>query len=357
MSAIAEIFRRHGPDYRARFDSGLPQRHRRAMLDLETCRTAALGGLAYFCPECASTHFSYRSCKNRHCPTCQGDDASDWLERQQALLLPGPHSLVTFTVPQQLRMLVRSNQKLLLNILFRTSFAALQLLARDPKFLGGQIGAIGVLHTWTRDLLYHPHVHFLVPAGALVDGEWKSPRRRGFLVPVQALSVLFRAKFRDALQKTDLFPSVPAETWTKPWVVHAKSVGTGEKALAYLARYVFRVAISDDRIVSDKNGLVTFRYKDSKTGQQKLCRLPAEEFLRRFLQHVLPRGFVKVRYYGLFAPSSRVLLDSARRLLRRRYPTPRPVAPVLTRDRRPPDVCPTCRGPMILIAVLRRSPP
>jgi hypothetical protein len=357
VSAIAEIFRRYGPGYRARFDSGLPQRHRRAMLDLETCRTAARGGHAYFCPECATTHFSYRSCKNRHCPTCQGDDASDWLERQQALLLPGPHSLVTFTVPQELRMLVRSNQKLLLNILFRTSFAALQLLARDPKFLGGQIGAIGVLHTWTRDLVYHPHVHFLVPAGALDDGQWKSPRRRGFLVPVRALSILFRAKFRDEVEKTALFTTVPPDTWTRSWVVHAKSVGTGEKALSYLARYVFRVALSDDRIVSDKDGLVTFRYKDSRTGQLKLCALAAEEFLRRFLQHVLPPGFVKVRYYGLFAPRNRVLLDSARTLLLRRYPTPRSLAPAGPRARRPPDVCPTCNGPMTLIAVLRRSPP
>lgn len=357
MSAIAEIFRRHGPDYRARFESGLPERHRRAMLDLETCRTPARGGLAYFCPDCASAQFSYRSCRNRHCPTCQGDDASDWLERQQAQLLPGPHSLVTFTVPEELRMLVRANQKLLLNILFRTSFAALQLLARDPKFLGGQIGAIGVLHTWTRDLLYHPHVHFLVPSGALDDGRWKTPRYRGYLVPVRALSVLFRAKFRDAVEKTDLFQSIPARTWTRSWVVHSKSVGTGEKALAYLARYVFKVALGDDRIVSDKDGLVTFRYEDSRTRKQKLCSLAAEEFLRRFLQHVLPAGFVKVRYYGLFAPRSRALLDSARVLLLRRYPAPPSVATVVPRDRRPPDVCPTCLRPMTLIDVLRRSPP
>lgn len=357
MSAIAEIFRRHAPDYRSRFAPRIPRSHLRALRDIETCRTAVRGGRAYFCPDCATTHFSYRSCKNRHCPTCQSDDASDWLWRQQALLLPGPHFLVTFTVPQELRMLVRSNQKLLLSILFRAAFAALQLLARDPRFLGGEIGAVGVLHTWTRDLIYHPHVHFLVPAGALVDGDWKNPRHRGFLVPVRALSVLFRAKFRDALQKTDLFPSVPARTWTRPWVVHSKPVGTGEKALAYLARYVFRVAITDNSIVSDHDGVVTFRYKDSETRQLRLCSLPAEEFLRRFLQHVLPPGFVKVRYYGFFAPRNRALLDSARSLLQRRYPAPRSIAPIVPRDRRPPHICPTCLRPMTVIAILRRTPP
>jgi hypothetical protein len=357
VSAIAEIFRRHAPDYRSRFAPRIPRCHLRALRDIETCRTAARGGRAYFCPDCATTHFSYRSCKNRHCPTCQSDEASDWLRHQQVLLLPGPHFLVTFTLPQELRMLVRSNQKRLLSILFRTSFAALQLLARDPRFLGGQIGAVGVLHTWTRDLVYHPHVHFLVPAGALVDGDWKTPRHRGFLVPVRALSVLFRAKFRDALQMTDLFPSVPAQTWTRPWVVHSKPVGTGEKALAYLARYVFRVAITDNSIVSDHDGVVTFRYKDSETRQQRLCSLPAEEFIRRFLQHVLPPGFVKVRYYGLFAPRNRALLDSARRLLHLRYPAPPSISPIVSPDRRPPHICPTCLRPMTLIAILRRTPP
>ncbi len=357
MTAIAEVFRRHGPDYRSRFASRMPKGHLHAMRDIETCRTAARGGRAFFCPHCTSTHFSYRSCKNRHCPVCQADDASDWLVRQQALLLPVPHILVTFTVPQELRTLVRSNQKTLLNILFRASSAALQLLAADSRFLGGVIGAVGVLHTWTRDLLYHPHVHYLVPAGALAGPVWKSPRSQGFLVPVRALSVLFRAKFRDAVQKTALSASVAATVWKKAWVVHSKPVGNGEKALLYLARYVFRVAIGNDRIVSDRDGLVTFRYTDSRTNEQKLSTLAADEFLRRFLQHVLPRGFIKVRYYGLFAPRNRALLQTARTLLGR--PPGPPSRPPKTHrpDRRPPDVCPTCRRPMTLVGLLRRAPP
>lgn len=357
IAEIAEIFRRHGPDYRARFGSRMPQRHLRAMNDIENCRTAAHGGRAFFCPNCTETHFCYRSCKNRHCPTCQGDDASDWLERQQALLLPVPHFLVTFTVPEELRALIRSNQKELLNVLFRSSSGALQRLARDPRFLGGEIGAVGVLHTWTRDLLYHPHVHYLVPAGALGNGTWKNPRNAGFLVPVRALSIIFRARFRDALKKTSLFASVPANVWTKPWVVHSKPVGNGEHALTYLARYVFRVAISDDRIVSDNDGLITFRYKDAKTHEQRLCTLPAQEFLRRFLQHVLPRGFIKVRYYGLFAPSKRKLLQTARAILGRRSAVAANAARSDGPGRRAPDVCPSCHGPMILVAIFRRRPP
>lgn len=357
MTTIADIFCNHGPDYRLRFGSRMPRCHLRAMHDIETCRTAARGGRAFFCPRCVEKHFSYRSCRNRHCPTCQTDDASDWLARQQALLLPVPYFLVTFTIPEELRKLFRSHQRILLNILFRASSAALQLLARDPRFLGGEIGAIGILHTWTRDLLYHPHVHYLVPAGALASDGWNAPRHSGFLVPVRALSVLFRAKLRDALEKTDLFSSVPAEIWTKPWVVNCKSVGNGKHALTYLARYVFRVAISNARIVSDKDGLITFWYKDSKTGKRRLSTLPAEEFIRRFLQHVLPRGFVKVRYYGLFAPRNRSRLEKARALLGCRPLPALPAASVARPNRRQPDVCPICQGPMLLIGTVRRRPP
>ena len=212
--------------------------------------------------------------------------------------------------------MVRSHQKRLYNLLFRASAAALQRLADDPRFVGGRIGLVGVLHTWTRDLNYHPHVHYLVPAGGLSeDGQAWLSVRKSFLVPVQPLSVLFRAKFRDALKKTDLFDQVPNETWTQDWVVHCQPVGNGMAALKYLAPYIFRVAISNNRILRLEAGNVTFRYTSSDTGRTRRCTVPAEEFIRRFLQHVLPKGFIKVRYYGLFSPGNRHRLRLARERL------------------------------------------
>lgn len=357
MTDLAEIFRVHGPAYREKFGARMPESHWRAMEAIESCRTEARGGQVYFCSTCSAHRFSYHSCKNRHCPKCQNDQATEWLEAQQALLLPAASFLVTFTVPEELRTLVRSHQRSLLNILFRASAEALQQLARDPRFVGGQIGLVGVLHTWTRALLYHPHVHYLVPAGALSGESWIPSRRPDFLVPVRALSVLFRAKFRDAVKKLDevegmaLFSSVPRQTWKKPWVVHCQAVGSGEHALEYLARYVFRVALTNSRILSLENGVVTFRYKDAETKEHKTCRLPAEEFIRRFLQHVLPSRFVKVRYYGLFAPSNRKQLAQARDLAGAHPFAPRPtrVTKPLDPERRPPDVCPTCRTRMSLL--------
>lgn len=332
----------------------MPGSHHGAMVAIESCRTESRGGQTYYCPKCSTYRYSYHSCKNRHCPKCQSDQASEWLEAQQALLLPVASFLVTFTVPEELRKLVRSNQRSLLSILFRASAEALQQLALDPRFVGGQIGLIGVLHTWTRALVYHPHVHYVVPAGGMLGDVWIPSRRADFLVPVRALSLVFRAKFRDAVKKLDevqgttLFSSVPAKTWKRPWVVHCESVGTGEHAIEYLARYVFRVALSNSQILSLENGMVTFRYKDSETKKQKTCRLSAEEFIRRFLQHVLPAGFVKVRYYGLFASSNRKRLARARQLAgaqpgARIPPSVRkPAAP----DRTPADVCPKCQSRM-----------
>ena len=214
--------------------------------------------------------------------------------------------MVTFTLPSALHEVVRRYQKVVFNILFRASAAALQNLAWDPRYVGGQIGMIGALHTWGRQLNYHPHVHYLVPAGGLsADGkEWLSARYN-FLVPVKALSILFRAKFRDALKVAGLFDQVPTQVWQQDWVTHCKPVGKGEGALKYLAPYIFRIAISNRRILKVADGKITFRYRESDTGKWRTCALAAEEFLRRFLQHVLPKGFVKVRYYGLFSPSLR----------------------------------------------------
>ncbi len=351
MLEVADIFRLHGPDYRARFGNQMLPSHRRAMQDIEQCRTATLGGQLYYCAQCDEQRYSYHSCKNRHCPKCQNDQANEWLQKQQSLLLPVTHFLVTFTLPAELRALARSNQKTIYNLLFRASSQALLQLAQDPRFVGGRLGMVGVLHTWTRQLLYHPHVHYLVTGGGLTAaGRWRSARPN-FLVPVKALSPIFRAKFRDQLKKTQLFAQVEPRVWRKDWVVHCEPVGSGAQAFQYLAPYIFRVAISNNRIRKLENGNVTFSYKESATDQLKSCKVTAEEFIRRFLQHVLPPRFIKVRYFGLLSPSNRHLLHRARQLLpattsklnREDVKTTEPVAALR---------CPHCGGPLTLLSPL-----
>ena len=227
MVEIADIFRQYGPAYRAKYGERMPPSHLKAMAAIEACRTETLGGHVYCCPECDETLYSYHSCRNRHCPKCQNDAAQEWLERQQDFLLPVPYFMVTFTLPAPLKALARSHQKLIYNLLFRTSAAALQQLTQDPRFVGGKIGMVGILQTWTRDLRYHPHLHYLVPGGGLSsDGETWLPSGQNFFVHTQPLSLLFRAKFRDALKQTDLFAQVPSETWTHSWVVDCRPVGT-----------------------------------------------------------------------------------------------------------------------------------
>jgi hypothetical protein len=286
------------------------------MRDIESCRTEELGGHVFGCPHCERKQYSYHSCKNRHCPKCQGEEAQGWLDRQQELRLPAPYFLLTFTLPEGLRGIARRNQNAIYNLLFRASAAATQQLAGDPRFVGGRIGMIGVLHTWTRDLSYHPHVHYLVPGGGLTEeGESWLPSRKSFFLPVKPLSILFRAKFRDALQGMDLFKEVPSEVWIQDWVVHCQPVGSGVAALKYLAPYIFRVALSNRRLHKFTDDQVTFSYKDPSSGDTRFRTLSVEEFIRRFLQHVLPKGFVKVRYYGFFSSGKRCLLNMIRRLL------------------------------------------
>ncbi|MBI4685489.1 MAG: transposase zinc-binding domain-containing protein [Nitrospirae bacterium] len=196
MVELAEIFRIHGTQYRAKFGSSMLLRHLKVMRDIEECRTEAFGGHVCFCEKCGEKHYSYHSCKNRHCPKCQNDTAQKWLQKQQDLLLPVTHFMNTFTLPDSLRQLARSNQRMIYNILFKASAAALQKMALDPKYVGGEIGMMGILHTWTRDIAYHPHIHYIIPAGGLsADGtQWLSARGN-FLMPVKALSIIFRAKF------------------------------------------------------------------------------------------------------------------------------------------------------------------
>jgi len=351
MLEVAEIFRLHGPEYRAKFSARMLPSHRRAMQDIEQCRTPSLGGHLYFCPKCDQQRYSYHSCKNRHCPKCQNKQANQWLEEQQKLLLPVNHFLVTFTLPEELRTVTRSNQKPIYNLLFRAASAALMKLTQDPRFVGARLGMVGVLHTWTRQLRYHPHVHFIVTGGGLsADGRWLSARP-DFLVPVKPLSVIFRAKFRDELKKTELFAQVEARVWRKYWVVHSEPVGSGQPAFKYLAPYIFRVAISNSRLRKLENGNVTFSYKESTTDQLKSCKLTAEEFIRRFLQHVLPPRFIKVRYYGLLSPKYRHLLLKARQLLsattsQLKRAVLKPIQPLALLT------CPQCRRPLTLLGTL-----
>ncbi len=321
------------------------------MRAIEACRTEALGGHLYTCSACATTRYSYHSCKNRHCPKCQNDQANDWLKEQSELLLPTHHFLVTFTLPAELRALARSNQKTIYNLLFRASSQALLQLAQDARFVGARLGMVGVLHTWTRQLLYHPHVHYLVTGGGLTaDGRWRSSRP-DFLVPVKALSPIFRAKFRDQLKKTQLFAQVEPRVWRKDWVVHCEPVGSGAQAFQYLAPYIFRVAISNNRLRKLENGYLTFSYKESATVQLWHSTVSAQEFIRRFLQHVLPNRFIKVRYYGLLSPAHRQLLPKARPLLSTTTSKPKRQA-VKTTEPLALLSCPHCGGPLTLLSPL-----
>jgi ribosomal protein L37AE/L43A len=360
MVEVAEIFQLHGPEYLAKYGSRMPRAQLRAMRDIQQCRTPVLGGQGYVCTKCEQKRYSYHSCKNRHCPKCGNDQAEKWLEQQKELLLPVVHFLVTFTLPEELRRVARSNQKTVYGILFRASSEALQKLAWDERFVGGRAGMVGVLHTWTRALIYHPHVHYIVTGGGLSEkGEWKRSRE-DFLVPVRALSVIFRAKFRDLLKKTELFDQVDPRVWGKEWVVHSEPVGSGEAAFKYLAPYVFRVAISNSRIVKLEDGRVTFKYKDSASDEIRFCTVSAEEFMRRFLQHVLPERFVKVRYYGLLSAGNRHLLKRVRAALGARARVSVARSEESISNQREPLRCPSCGNEMKLIATLGargREPP
>lgn len=358
MTTLGELFRRDGPAYRARLGSSLSDSQHQAMQAIAQCRTEALGGHVYTCPECQTTRYSYHSCRNRHCPTCQQEASATWLVSQQALLLPVPYFLVTVTLPAELRAIARQHPEALYPLLFHASSTALQQLARDRRFLGGQIGMLGVLQTWTRDLRFHPHIHFLVPALALsAEGKRWLVGKRDFLVHVKPLGQLFRARFRAGLAKTPWAHEVNPRAWKQSRVVDCRPVGSGATALQYLAPYIFRIARCNNRIERVANDEVTFRYTDGKTGQKKRTTLPVEAFISRFLAHVLPKGFVKVRYYGLLCPGKRRLLAEARSILRLRQAVVEPpvqaVAP--QPQRAAPDVrcCPSCGQEMQLAQTLQ----
>jgi hypothetical protein len=268
---------------------------------------------------------------------------------------------VTFTLPDALRALARAQPTLVYGVLMRAAAAALLKLTADPRYLGARPGVLAVLHTWTRALLYHPHVHMLVTAGGLrgADQTWVPPRHAAFLVPGWALSRLFRGKVRAGLRKASLLEPVPAAVWRQEWVVHIQPAGTGAKVLEYLARYVFRIALVNSRLERFEEGQVTFRYRDHRTRLLRRCTLDAVTFLDRFLQHVLPPGFTKVRHYGLFSPSRRALLTHAREQLLAAAVPPAvdlvPAAPVPPPASAPPARCPVCG--IGLLHVVETLPP
>ena len=348
MGALADIIRRHGPAYAQQFRERMPPPHRRVLLDLARCRTHAAGGQLWHCPKCGQTHTACHSCGNRHCPTCGGDDARLWLQRQMALQLPVPYFLCTCTVPEELRQPIASNPRKLLSLLFRSSSSALVDLCLNPKWFGAIPGITAMLHTWTRAMVYHPHIHYLVTGGGFDStGVWRWPKD-GFLVPAPTLSSLFRARFKAGMQRLapEAFAAIPAKAWNIDWVVHIKAVGNGEKALQYLSCRDYRVALTDSAILHHDEATVTFRYRQADTGKSHKMTLPAFQFLHRFLQHVLPKGFVKVRYFGLHHPAHRQNLALARAALywqlRQPLPPPPPPAPA-----KPPLLCASCKTPLV----------
>ena len=317
MIEIAEVFRRFAGDYLSTHGASLLPSHQRAITDILACRTAALGGHLWRCDRCSAEVFAYHSCKNRSCPKCHTNQTEHWLRARQAEMLPTSYFHVTVTVPEELREVLRAHQRDGYALLMQTAADAIIELARDPRHVGGMVGVLAVLHTWTQQLVYHPHVHCLVTGGGVsADGHHWHPAHKAFLVPVKALAKLVRGKLRAAFAKRRPDLTLPGAVWSKPWVVHCTAWGEGQQAvLDYLARYVFRVAITNTRIVGLDDHSVTIRYKQRKSNRWRACRIPGHEFMRRFLQHVLPRGLHKVRYFGLWHPTRREHAARARLLL------------------------------------------
>lgn len=346
--SLAEVLQRFAPAYQQRYPKALLPSHQRAIRDILACRTPALGGHRWHCPECDQDVYVYHGCRNRACPACHAAQTQPWLVDRQAELLPCPYFHLTATVPEGLRDLFRSHQKIFYDLLMSLTSQCVLEVAANPKHLGAMPGILAVLHTWTGTLTYHPHVHCLVTAGGVSpDGDWIACRP-GFFLPVRVLSRHLRNLFQQTLRKRhrQLFDQVPAQVWRQQWVLNCLPWGQAQQGvLDYLARYVFRIAITQRRILDMDAQTVTFQYKDRKANRQRTCRLEGTEFVRRYLQHVLPKGFHKVRYYGLWHPRRRALAQQVRLLLARQ----RPAQPSALQPANPPKplapfqpVCPKC---------------
>ena len=376
---VAEIFRQHGPQYRQAHAEALSRGQRRVMGAIECCRTAALGGHVERCDACGHLRIAYNSCRDRHCPKCQSLARAQWLEERQAELLEVEYFHVVFTLPEPIAALAYQNKKLLYDMLFHASAQTLRTIAADPEHLGAEIGFLTILHTWGQNLLHHPHVHCVVPGGGISpDGSHWIGCRPGFFLPVRVLSRLFRRLFLEALQKSfeagalqffsnleplrdkAAFAAYLAAAGNTEWVVYAKApFGGPAQVLRYLGRYTHRVAISNNRLLGLEDGRVRFLWKDYKhEGAKRVMNLTAEEFIRRFLLHVLPEGFQHIRSYGFLANRYR---EAKIALCRKLLGTPKPACDELTetldyRDRyeRLTGIslrdCPVCgRGHMVCI--------
>lgn len=382
---VAEIFERYLKSQPEGVDVGWSWEQRAVADRILACRTARLGGHVDECDACGHTEISYNSCRNRHCPKCQGSAQAAWLEARQADVLPVPYAHVVFTLPQMLAPLALQNPKVIYDFLLRTVAHTLQDVAHNPKHLGARLGFFAILHTWGQTLIHHPHVHCVVPAGGLAeDGTWR-PCRPGFFLPVRVLSRLFRGKFVAGLRRafregrlelhgtltryrsSSAFESLLQEALGTEWVVYAKPpFQTPQHVLKYLARYTHRIALSNHRLLAVDDQTVTFRYKDYRSRRARSLSLPLTEFCRRFLLHVLPKGFVRIRYYGFLANANRAqLLARCRTALRQ----PRTLAQPQTgdaADRQPfldllpgrPRLCPHCKNGLLrCVQLLERPPP
>ncbi|MGA2348502.1 MAG: IS91 family transposase, partial [Candidatus Sulfotelmatobacter sp.] len=383
---VADVFRRYGEAYRQEHGASLSTAQRRAMTAIEVCRTAVLGGHLEQCDHCGHQRNAFNSCGDRHCPKCQSLARARWLEDRQAELLNTQYFHVVFTLPQQIAAIAYQNKRELYGILFRATAQTLLTIAADPKHLGADIGFFAVLHTWGSNLLHHPHLHCVIPGGGLSpDGTQWISCQAGFFLPVRVLSRLFRRLFLEYLLKAfdagklEFFSSLKslrdrssfldylAPLREAEWVVYAKRpFASPEQVLDYVGRYTHRVAISNNRLLDIEEGKVTFRYKDYRhDAQQKTMILEAEEFIRRFLLHVLPEGFHRIRYYGLLGNRYREeKLAHCRNLLG--MPSPEPPALETAKDYREHYQeltgsslweCPVChQGRMLVTQILPRSP-
>ena len=378
---VGDVFRRYGDAYRQQHAGSLSRDQLRVMSAIEHCRTAALGGHVEQCDQCHFQRIAYNSCGDRHCPKCQSLARAQWIEDRQAELLDTQYFHVVFTLPEEIAAIAYQNKKVVYDILFRATSETLRTIAADPKHLGAEIGFFAVLHTWGQNLMFHPHLHCVVPGGGLSpDGSRWIPCRQGFFLPVRVLSRLFRRLFLELLEKAfddgqlKFFSSLQelqdrkaflrylAPIRKNEWVVYAKKPFAGpQQVLDYVGRYTHRVAISNNRILNIEDGQVTFRYKDYRHGsQQKTMTLSADEFIRRFLLHVLPEGFHRIRYYGFLGNRYRKeKLERCRHLLGMvplQPDSPTEVAELDYRDRYQALTgsslweCPAChRGRMIVI--------
>jgi len=356
---VADVFRQHGQEFLDRWGDVLSTQQRKAFRDIGACRTAALGTQVQQCDHCGHQEIAYRSCRNRHCPKCHSRTRDEWLRDRAAEVLPVPYCHVVFTLPHELAPLAFQNPRIVYGILFRAVAESLLEMAADPKRLGARIGFLAVLHTWSQRLEHHPHVHCVVPAGGLSpDGRsWISPRKKTFFLPVKPLGHLFRGKFLAYLEEAFAahklefygrirelahpvrFAELVSAHRDKDWVVYAKPpFGGPQHVLQYLARYTHRVAISNGRLLNLEDGRVHFRWRDSQDhNQTKEMSLEASEFIRRFLLHVLPSGFVKIRHFGFISNRNRKkMVQHCRELL------PLCSADVFAPEPRPP-LCPVCK--------------